>query len=175
MLNKKIFVKFLLAISLIACALTLNACADSKEIIAKDTVQDTVIQEIATEDSISERVSFGKKYYFLGYDGIVKTEYYTLTDDGAAIYTHIMQAGTNVTFHQEINFKWTYIGEGSCVLIHNGTKMIKGEQDDAFGIARVMKLAKDVIYWSASGENTYYINEDFIAHIPNYAKLIKNG
>ncbi len=132
------------------------------------------VTDIVSEDAISDRVNFDKKYYYLGYDGYDKNQFYSFSDDGSAIYTHIMQEGESVTFHQIINFKWTYGGEGNCILMHNGTQIVKGEQDDAFGISRVMHVGKDVVYWSADGQNTYYICEDFTEQIPNYAKLISN-
>ncbi len=178
--HKKIKI-FMLIIAITACLITFISCSNNSSAKNEDAhtnqsaVQDKVEQDIATEDSIKNRVSFNKKYYSLGYNTCTKNEYYTFCDDGNACYTHIMQDGENIIFHQEIYFKWSYNGEGDCILLHNGTKMIKGQQDDSFGIARVMHLGKDVVYWSTSGENTYFICEDFISQIPNYAKLIKEN
>lgn len=167
MKNQKIFKLLIFASLLSICLLLVCGCASKPE-----DVNDTVIQEIATEDSIANRIAFDKKYYILSYDGYSKDVYYTFKDDGTATYTHIMQENSNVTFHQEIYFTWTYGGEGDCIMIHNGTKMIVGEQDSALGIGRVMHVSKDVVYWSASGSNSYFVNEDFIDQIENYAKII---
>ncbi len=170
MLKRKLFIKSMIIFVLFLTFFPLVGCAKSQESIAKDT--DT--QNPTIEDSINDRISFGKKYYYLGYDNVIETEYYTINENNTATYTHIMKNGDKTTFHQQINFKWTYNGEGECVLIHNGTQMIIGEQDDAFGIARIMHVGKDVIYWSVSGENTYYLSEEYVDNIPYYAKLIKN-
>ncbi len=169
---------FTLIIAITACLIIFISCSNNKPVkndginSNQAALQDKVEQDTATEDSIKNRVSFNKKYYYLGYGAYTKNEYYTFYDDGNACYTHMMQDGENTTFHQEIHFKWSYNGDGDCILLHNGTKMIKGQQDDSFGIARVMHLGKDVVYWSTTGENTYFICEDFVSQIPNYAKLI---
>ncbi len=167
MKNKKLRIAIFCSLALVSI-LALVSCSSN----SNKEPTDTIVQEQASEDSIASRVNFSKKYYYLDYDGVVKEQYYTINQDGTASYTHIMKTGENVTFHQQINFKWTYSGEGNCILVHNGTKMIKGEQDDAFGISRVMHVGKDVMFWSASGENTYYICEDYTAQIPDYAKLV---
>ncbi len=165
MKKHSIFIAVLLMITFSFTAIVFCGCTPT---------QPTMKQETETHDAIDNRVLFNKKYYSLGYDGYTQNEYYTFFDNGTATYTHIMKKGENTTFHQQINFKWTYSGEGECILMHNGTQMIKGEQDDAFGFSRVMHLSKKVIYWSASGENTYFIAEDFVNEIPDYAKLITN-
>ncbi len=168
MLMNKIIKKIMLALIIVVCIFTCYSCKQNNQTV----VNDAIVQEEPTTDSISSRLLFDKKYYSLGYNGYTENEYYTFKSDGTATYTHIMKTGNTTTFHQEINFKWSYAGEGDCIMIHNGTKMIKGNQDDAFGFSRVMHVANDVIYWTASGENTYFICEDFISQIPNYAKLI---
>ncbi len=160
----KLFLKTVIALILGVCFCSFVGCNHANNVIT-DSVQ---------QDTISDRVSFGKKYFSLGYNGVISTEYYTFNQNGSASYTHIMKEGNDVTFHQIINFKWTYAGDGNCILMHNGTQIVKGTQDDAFGLSRVMHVAKDVVYWSASGENTYFICEDFVSQIPNYAKLITN-
>ncbi len=66
----------------------------------------------------------------------------------------------------------TQAGDGKCILVHNGTKMIKGTQDDAQGFCRVMHLTKDIVYWSVAQKDTYFICEDFTNKIPKYGKLI---
>ncbi len=165
MLKRKIFSFLLVASLLLICAFFVCACDKQNQNIVRDAVE---------QDKISSRISFDKKYFYLGYDGYVSDEYYTFFNDGTATYTHIMKNSGSTTFHQVINFKWTYSGEGDCILIHNGTKMIKGSQDDAFGFSRVMRVSLDVVFWSASGENTYFICEDFTSQIPNYAKLLKD-
>ncbi len=147
----------------LGCSIFFSGCTQGKA----NAVTDAVAQ-----DEIRDRITFDKKYYYLGYDGYAENEYYTFNNDGSASYTHVTKNGSTVTFHQVINFKWTYAGDGNCILIHNGTEIVKGAQDDAFGISRVMHVAKDVAYWSASGENTYFICEDFVSQIPNYGKLI---
>ena len=166
MKKHKLFKIVLFASLIFVCLIVSSACKSN------DQVNDTVIQEIATEDSIANRINFDKKYYSLDYDGYSKDVYYTFKDDGTAIYTHVMKSGDKITFHQEINFKWTYAGEGECIMIHNGTKMLVGEQDEALGIGRVMHVSKDAIYWSSSGSNSYFVCEDFTNKIPNYAKII---
>ncbi len=129
-------------------------------------------QNSVTSDNISNRVAFGKKYYALNHTSFSKNAYYTFNSDGTATYNHIMQEGGNTIYHQVLHFAWTYAGDGKCIMIHNGTQLIKGTQDDVFGFGRVMHLSKDAIYWTASGENSYFINEDFTPNIPNYSKFI---
>ncbi len=124
------------------------------------------------EDNIKDRVVFGKKYYYLGNECWTELEYYAFNENQTATYTHIMKENETVTFHQVINFKWTYAGDGQCILIHNGTKMIKGNQDDAQGFCRVMHLSKDIVYWSVAQKDTYFVCEDFTEKIPKYGKLI---
>ncbi len=165
---KKFTLYKIIALILLFAIFTGAGCNEAKSTGAENTPP----QIIAPSDSVTDRVVLGKKYYSLGYGGYIENEYYTFFEDGTATYTHVMKNGNNVTFHQEINFKYVYSGEGSCVLMHNGTKMIKGEQDDAFGFSRVFQLNKDIIYWSASGENAYFVCEDYVNQLPNYAKLI---
>ncbi len=167
-MSKRKFLSLLLLTILISSLFVLNGCKQSDKKSLKNDVQ------IYDEDKISDRIRFGKKYYSLGYDGYAQNEYYTFNQDNTATYTHIMLTNDKVTFQQEIYYKWTYAGQGECILVHNGTKIIKGEQDDAFGIKWVIHLSKNIIYWSNSGENTYFILEDYISEIPNYAKLINN-
>lgn len=151
---------------IISCMFVFVGCSQNPASTIEDTVQ---------QDSITTRVMFGKKYYYLGYENYTKNEYYTFYSDGTATYTHIMQDGNTVTFHQVINFNWAYAGEGDCILVHNGTDILKGAQDDAFGFGRVMHLSNSVVYWTASGENTYYVCEDFISKLTNYGSLNKSN
>ncbi len=163
----------ILIITVLVCIVAVIACTKNEQNEKDDTtLQQNTTQTTATNDALGSRVAFGKKYYALGYSGYTENEYYVLNEDGSASYNHIMKDGDTVTFHQVINFRWAYKGEGDCILLHNGTHMIKGTQDDVFGICRVMHVNKDVIYWSASGENSYYISEDFIDQIPYYAEMI---
>ncbi len=166
---KKLFRTAIIAFFAFICIFSFIGCGKSKDNANNNDDTQTNI----CEDVIENRVMLGKKYYSLGYMNYTKNEYYTINEDGTATYTHIMQDGDKITFHQEINFRWNYAGNSECILVHNGTKMIKGEQDDAFGISRVIHLSKAIIYWSTSGENTYFICEDYVSEIPNYSKLIK--
>ncbi len=141
----------------------------------KKTETPNIVTDTVCEDTLSNRISFDKKYYFLGYTGYTQNEYYTFFENGSATYTHIMKDNDETTYHQELNFKWTYLGDGNLILIHNGTKMIKGTQDDVFGFSREFCVSKDVVYWSSTtSDNTYFISEDFTSQIPSYAKFIEN-
>ncbi len=165
MFNKKILKTIIFSFVILICLLSVGCSTQN--------FNEEVCYDI-TQDSVESRISFGKKYYYLSYENYIKDEYYLFNDDGSASYTHVMKNNDVITFHQQINFKWTYSGDGNCILLHNGTKMITGKQDDTFGFSRVMRVSKDIAYWSSSGENTYFICEDFVSQIPNYAKLISN-
>ncbi len=167
----KIITIFTVLLAFFACLLIFGGCSKNQV----NAENDSVVQDSIEQDAMGNRISFGKKYYWLDYNGYTENEYYTFNVDGNATYNHIMKEGQKITFHQVINFKWTYAGEGDCILVHNGTQIIKGTQDDAFGIARVIHVANDAIYWSAFGENTYFVCEDFINQAPNYGKLISNN
>ncbi len=168
MIKNKLLTIILGIILILGCLLSLCGCNKKAE-------TPTCINGEISKDSLSDRISFDKKYYFLGYNGFTENEYYTFFENGSATYTHIMKDNDKTTYHQELHFKWTYLGDGSLILIHNGTKMIKGSQDDVFGFSRVFCVSKDMVFWSApTSDNTYFILEDFTSQIPSYAKFIEN-
>ncbi len=176
MKKSKIFLGLLIAI--IACVCLTNASCSAKKQSSADKTQSTqtdTTQTAVNTDDINNRIAFGKKYYSLGYLGYTENEYYTFNEDGSATYDHIMKENDKITYHQILHFVWKYRGDGECVMMHNGTEMVKGTQDDAFGINRVMHVSPDVIYWSTSSDNVYFIREDLTEQIPNYAKLISTN
>ncbi len=131
-------------------------------------------QQAVSNEEWSTQPIFGKKYYYLGYNGYTENEYYTFNENGTASYTHIIKDGENVSYHQEIYFKWILNGNGDYILVQNGTKMHKGTLDETFGFGRVMHVSSDVIYWTASGENSYFVNEDYVGQIEQYGKIVEN-
>ncbi len=163
MLNNKLLTKIIIAFFLISCMFAFSGCDKTTQPVAYGT---------NSQDQMDNRIEFGKKYYSLTYDECNKNEYYVFNSDGSASYNSTIKQGNSVTFQQTVNFKWTYVGEGDCILIHNGTKIIKGTQDDAFGFSRVMRVSKNMLYWSSDGENTYFICESYLNKIPNYGKFI---
>ncbi len=148
-----------------------TGCANNEQ---SNDATDTNEGNTPTVDTVDYRISFGKKYYSLGQSSYTENEYYTFNDDGTATYTHIMKDGDTITYHQVLNFKWTYAGESEYILIHNGTQMLKGTQDEANGFGRVMHVSSNVIYWSSSGENSYFINEDYVGQIEQYGMIVEN-
>ena len=114
-------------------------------------------------------VVFGKKYYALSADGYNKDQYYKFNKDGTATCNiTIKDNNGKETFKSTINFKWFDAGNGQLLMLHNGTKILLGEQDVAIGFGRVMHTAKCAIYEG----NSYYILEDCLNSIPNYGKLM---
>lgn len=117
-------------------------------------------------------IAFGKKYYALSANGCDKLQYYQFNKDGSATYNvTIKDDNDKDTFKSTINFKWFYEGNGQFIMLHNGTKVTLGKQDTAMGFGRVMHTSKCAIYW----DDKYYISEDCVNAIPNYAKLLTNS
>lgn len=104
MLHNKIFTKVLLLLMILTCIFGIVGCGEKES----PKVNDSVIQ-----DTINNRIQYDKKYYYLGYDGYSKNEYYIFKADGTASYNTTLKDGNTVTFQQQINFKWTYAGEGN--------------------------------------------------------------
>lgn len=163
MKQNKLLTALMITILSLLCLLALCGCAKKTT-----TEQQPTPQTCTTEYP----VAFGKKYYALSANGCDKLQYYQFNKDGTAIYNvTIKDSDNNDTFKSTINFKWFYEGNGQFILLHNGTRVTLGKQDTATGFGRVMHTSKCAIYW----ENMYYISEDCVNAIPNYAKMLTSG
>lgn len=116
----------------------------------------------------AQNVSFGKKYYVLQGDGCNKNQYYVFNKDGTAIYNVTLTGGNDVTFRSVVNLRWFDSGNGWYVLLHNGTRILQGKQDVVFGFGGVARICACAMQW----DNAYYICEDCLNAIPNYAQFI---
>lgn len=116
----------------------------------------------------AQNVSFGKKYYVLQGDGCNKNQYYVFSKDGTAIYNVTLSNGDNTTFKSVVNLRWFDSGNGQYVLLHNGTRILQGKQDVVFGFGGVARICACAMQL----DNTYYICEDCLNAIPNYAQFV---
>ncbi len=144
----------------VACLLSLCGCKDSKNAINNDTT---------IQDDVANKISFGKKYYFLNGTEHVKDEYYLFNEDGSASYNFTYLQNGKVTLKMITNFRWTYAGEDKFILLHNGTEIVTGVSDGITGFGRIMHTTKDVMYWD---DNMFFICEDAVDKIPNYNKFV---
>lgn len=152
-------------------AISLFVLCSCKNKAGQDTNTPTGGNQTNDNQTCQNCVVFGKKYYSLSANGINKDQYYQFNKDGTAICSiTIKDDDGKETFKSTINFKWFDAGNGQLLMLHNGTKILSGEQDVAMGFGRVMHTAKCAIYW----DDTYYISEDCVNTIPNYAKIVGN-
>ncbi len=156
----KITIMLLVTVLVATCLMLLCGCANAT----------ASTNDIPQQDGASERVSFGKKYYSLTSVDYDKNQYYQFNEDGTGICNITLEENGKVTYRSVINFKWIYAGEGNFVLLHNGTQMITGKQDDVFGFGRTMRTTKCAMYW----DDMYYVCEDCVNAIPNYAQFVGN-
>ena len=167
-MKNKIVIWILLTLVVASCLFALCSC---KSKTGQDTNTPTDGNQ-SSNQTCANCIVFGKKYYALSADGYNKDQYYQFNKDGTATCNITIKDddGTE-TFKSTINFKWFDAGNGDLLMLHNGTKIMLGEQDVAIGFGRVMHTAKCAIYTG----NSYYISEDCLNAIPNYGKLTGGG
>ena len=172
-MKNKIVIWMLLALVVASCLFVLCSC---KNKTSQGTNNQTGGNQTNGGQSNTQTcencVVFGKKYYALSADGYNKDQYYQFNKDGTAICNiTIKDDDGKETFKSTINFKWFDAGNGQLLMLHNGTKILLGEQDVSIGFGRVMHTAKCAIYEG----NSYYIAEDCLNAIPNYGKILPNN
>ena len=164
-MKNKIITILLLTLLVVSCLFVLCSCKDK---MPQDNNNQTGGNQTNSQ-TCENCVVFGKKYYALSANGYNKDQYYTFNKDGTATCNIVIKDDNDKeTFKSTINFKWFDAGNGQLLMLHNGTKILLGEQDAAIGFGRVMHTAKCAIYEG----NSYYILEDCLNSIPNYGKLM---
>ena len=167
-MKNKIVIWILLTLVVASCLFALCSCK-SKTGQGANTPTDG---NQSSNQTCENCIVFGKKYYALSADGYNKDQYYQFNKDGTAICNiTIKDDDGKETFKSTINFKWFDAGNGQLLMLHNGTKILLGEQDVSIGFGRVMHTAKCAIYEG----NSYYIAEDCVNAIPNYGKILPNN
>lgn len=164
-MKNKIVTILLLTLLVVSCLFVLCSCKDK---LPQGNNNQTGGNQTNSQ-TCENCVVFGKKYYALDAKGYNKHHYYTFHKDGTATCNIVIKDDNDKeTFESTINFKWFDAGNGQLLMLHNGTKILLGEQDAAIGFGRVMHTAKCAIYEG----NSYYILEDCLNSIPNYGKLM---
>ena len=164
-MKNKIITILLLTLLVASCLLVLCSCKDK---MPQDNNNQTGGNQTNSQ-TCENCIVFGKKYYALDANGYNKDQYYKFNKDGTATCNIVIKDDNGKeTFESTINFKWFDAGNGQLLMLHNGTKILLGEQDVAIGFGRVMHTAKCAIYEG----NSYYILEDCLNSIPNYGKLM---
>lgn len=156
-MKNKFLVTVVLCLVVLLCLGVLCACNEKTPVC--DTPQ--------AEERV-QKISFDKKYYVLQGDGCNKNQYYVFNKDGTAIYNVTLTSGDDVTFKSVVNLRWFDGGNGQFILLHNGTQVLQGKQDAVFGFGGVARICECAMQW----DNAYYICEDCLNAIPNYARFV---
>ncbi|MBQ2894568.1 MAG: hypothetical protein IJB95_03155 [Clostridia bacterium] len=172
-MKNKIVIWILLTLVVASCLFALCSCKSKTGQGANTPTDGNQSNGNQSSNQTCENsIVFGKKYYALSANGYNKDQYYQFNKDGTATCNiTIKDDDGKETFKSTINFKWFDAGNGDLLMLHNGTKIMLGEQDVAIGFGRVMHTAKCAIYTG----NSYYISEDCLNAIPNYGKLTGGG
>ncbi len=174
-MKNKIVTILLLTLLVASCLFVLCSCKNKPPQDTNNQINgnsQTGGNQTNNNQSCENCVVFGKKYYALSADGYNKDQYYKFNKDGTATCNiTIKDDNGKETFKSTINFKWFDAGNGQLLMLHNGTKILSGEQDVAIGFGRVMHITKCAIY----SDNAYYISEDCVNAIPNYGKIVGNS
>ncbi len=151
--------KFLLTV---LCCLIASACLGALCGCAKTYC------DAPQADETQQSISFGKKYYVLQNNGCNKNQYYVFNNDGTATCNITLTNDGVVTYQAVINMRWFDGGNGQYILLHNGTQILQGKQDVVFGFGGVARITECIMQW----DNAYYVCEDCLTTIPNYAQFV---
>lgn len=124
--------------------------------------------DVPQADETQQSISFGKKYYVLQNNGCNENQYYVFNKDGTATCDVTLTNGEEITYQAVINMRWFDGGNGQYILLHNGTQILQGKQDVVFGFGGVARITACAMQW----DNAYYVCEDCLTAIPNYARFV---